>query len=79
MKLSKIQTLNLYLDKEKTNLENLKLNNNNRNEIVRAEQTIRKLQEQLHLLCGEVRIFVLLCSPFLIVKTLPNIILKMQI
>lgn len=54
MKVSKIQTLRLYLDKEKKSLENLTSTNGSRQDILRAEQTIRTLQEQLQLLCGEV-------------------------
>lgn len=52
--MNKIQTLHLYLDKEKKNLENLKSTNANRQDILRAENTIRTLQEQLQLLCVEV-------------------------
>lgn len=52
--MTKIQTLHLYLDKEKKNLENLKSTNSNRQDILRAEHTIRTLQEQLQLLCVEV-------------------------
>lgn len=52
--MTKIQTLHLYLDKEKKNLENLKSTNANRNDILRAEHTIGKLQEELQLLCVEV-------------------------
>lgn len=52
--MTKIQTLQLYLDKEKKNLENLKSTNVNRQDILRAEHTIRTLQEQLQLLCVEV-------------------------
>ncbi|XP_037025462.1 rho guanine nucleotide exchange factor 11 isoform X3 [Bradysia coprophila] len=53
VKMTKIQTLHLYLDKEKKNLENLKSTNANRQDILRAEHTIRTLQEQLQLLCVE--------------------------
>ncbi len=52
--MTKIQHLHLYLDKEQTNLENLKSTNANRQDIMRAEHTIRTLQEQLRLLCVEV-------------------------
>lgn len=52
--MTKIQTLHLYLDKEKKNLETLKSNNANRQDIMKAEHTIRTLQEQLQLLCVEV-------------------------
>lgn len=52
--MTKIQTLHLYLDKEMKNLENLKSTNANRQDILRAEHTIRTLQEQLKLLCVEV-------------------------
>lgn len=52
--MTKIQTLHLYLDKEKKNLENLKSTHANRQDILRAEHTIRTLQEQLQLLCVEV-------------------------
>ncbi|KAJ6646300.1 Rho guanine nucleotide exchange factor 11 [Pseudolycoriella hygida] len=53
VKMTKIQTLHLYLDKEMKNLENLKSTNANRQDILRAEHTIRTLQEQLQLLCVE--------------------------
>lgn len=55
LEFSKINTLRLFLDQEKKNLENLKTSNSaNRNEIAQAETNILRLQEQLSQLHGEV-------------------------
>lgn len=57
MKLSKMKTLHLYLEKEKKSLENLLSSNSSHQDILRAETTIRTLQEQLQILCGDVSFF----------------------
>lgn len=55
LEFTKINTLRLFLDQEKKNLENLKTSNNaNRNEIAQAETNILRLQEQLRQMHGEV-------------------------
>lgn len=55
MEFSKMNTLRLMLDQEMKNLENLKQSSgSNRNEIVRAEANITKLNDQLKQMCGEV-------------------------
>ena len=60
MEFSKIQTLRLMLDEERKNLESLSTSssgNRQKNpEIGRAEANIKKLQEQLKQICGEVNI-----------------------
>lgn len=58
MEHAKIRTLRLMLDQEKKNLENLVANSSsgNRQDRSRAEANIRKLQEQLRQVGGEVSI-----------------------
>lgn len=54
---TRISTLRLMLDQEMKNLENLKTSNSpNRTEILQAESNIKRLNEQLRQLHGEVRI-----------------------
>lgn len=56
MELSKIQTLSLMLEREKQNRDTLQSDNKKHSaaEIAKTEATIRKLEEQLHQMCGEV-------------------------
>ncbi|XP_055598943.1 rho guanine nucleotide exchange factor 11 isoform X3 [Uranotaenia lowii] len=54
MEFHKIKTLRLMLEQEKKNLENLNSSNKQRTpESLRAEATIKKLQEELSQMCGE--------------------------
>ncbi|XP_058459872.1 rho guanine nucleotide exchange factor 11 isoform X3 [Malaya genurostris] len=54
MEFHKIKTLRLMLEQEKKNLENLNSSHKQRTpESVRAEATIKKLQEELAQMCGE--------------------------
>lgn len=65
---SKRQTLHLMLEREQLNLENLRAasdNNNNRQKILKAESTIRILQEQLIHVRTEVSKLIILFSFFL--------------
>lgn len=53
----KIETLHTFLEREKKNLQNLLSNNrhdNLRADIAKAEQTIKAVQQQLQMQCGEV-------------------------
>lgn len=55
MEFTKIQTLRLMLDQEKKNLEIINSGNrNNGQDMARAETNIRKLEEELKYVCGEV-------------------------
>lgn len=54
MEFSKIKTLRMMLDQEQLNLQTLISTNASRQEILRAEATIKQLQEQLKQVCGEV-------------------------
>lgn len=71
MELSKIQTLSLMLDQERKNLDVLlATKKQSAPDIACAEQNIRKLEEQLKQICGEVNIITIqqsrkLFQPFL--------------
>lgn len=57
LKMRKIETLSTYLDKERKNLDYLRSNNrndNNARDISKCEHTIKTVQQQLQMQCGEV-------------------------
>lgn len=74
MEVQKMRTLRLMLDQEKKNLENLYASNKQRTpEIIRTEATIKKLQEELAQVCGEVNqhAHYCLCFPRILFESIP--------